>query len=243
MTKPDPHASLHLIPLDNSTPILLVAGAKFRIGRSPVHSDWVARFHPETPHNEILTNEIGRVHVVGAILGGWPLLTDGNGTEASINGSTFDGHPLAADVGTPVRRRGVLTLGEQFAVDVVPLLAESDDFAPGGHSKLGDGLADIHGAITFAPRRIEPVGRDAAWIFTRLDFTLRPSGGPAWLPLARENPAAFVRRDGSFALANMNLPGDVLTLNARSVKVGEVVPLADGETLRLGAREYSIEIL
>lgn len=241
MPNPDLNDSLHLIPHDDSTPILLVARAEFRLGRSPVHSDWIARFQPETPENEILTNELGRVHVVGEIRGGWPLLCDGNGTEASINGSTFDGHPLAAKVGTPVARRGVLTLGDEYAVDVVPLLADHDDFALGGPSKLGDGHADIHGAITFALRRIEPTLRDAVWIFTRLDFTLRPSGAPAWLPPQRENPAAFIRRDGRFWLANMNLPGEALVLNDHSVKVGEAVPLSAGETLWLGARKYSIE--
>ena len=232
---PDPHAALHLIPRDHSTPILLVAGAKFRLGRSPVHSDWVARFQPETPENEILTNEIGRVHVVGEILGGWPVLNDGNGAEASINGSTFDGQRLTADLGTPVRRRGVLTLGEQFALDVVPFLADADDIAP------GDGHAEIHGAITFAPRRIEPTLREAVWIFTRVDFAIRPSGGPAWLPLSRENPAAFLRRDGRFLLANMHLPGEALVLNEHVVSVGEIVPLSAGETLRIGARAYSLE--
>ena len=135
----------------------------------------------------------------------------------------------------------MLTLGDLFTVDVVPLFAEADDFAIGGQSKLGDGRADIHGAITFAPRRIEPTLRDAVWLFTRLDFALRPSGGPAWLPLKRENPAAFIRRDGGFALANMNLPGEALVLNNHSVKAGEVVPLSDGETLRIGARTYSLE--
>ena len=235
MTAPASDDSLQLIPHDDSTPIHLVARAQFRIGRSPAHSDWVARFQPETPENEILTNELGRVHLVGEVAGGRPVLRDGNGADVSINGSTFDGVPLAANAGTPVTRRGVLTLGELYAVDLVPLFEDADDFP-------GEGQSGVRGAIVFAPRRLEPTLRDAAWIFTRLDFTLRPGGGPAWLAPRRGNPAAFLRRDGRFWLANASLRSDGLWLGDRSVAAGETVPLAAGESLRLGAREYSIEI-
>ncbi len=239
---PTPYASLHLIPHDDSHPIHLVARAQFRIGRSPDHSDWIARFQPETPDNEILTNELGRVHVVGEILGGVPTLLDGNGSEASINGSTFDGEPLTAGDATSITRRGVLTLGELYAVDVIPLFANADDLPLEGRSDLGSGQGDLRGAIVFAPRRLEPTLRDAAWIFTRLDFALRPNGGPAWVVPQRGNPASFVRRDGCFWLVNTNLDVDALSLDDHNVTLGEAVPLSAGGLLRLGAREYSIEI-
>ena len=242
MNTPASDESLHLIPCDDSTPIHLVARAQFRIGRSPDHSDWIARFQPETPENEFLTNELGRVHVVGEIVGGQPVLRDGNGSEASINGSAFDGQALTAKSGTPVRRRGLLALGELYAVELVPLLAESDDFLVEGHPEWGGQQTEIHGAIVFAPVVLEPTLRDAAWIFTRLDFTLRPHGRPAWLPPKRGNPAAFLRCDGRFWLANVSLPDDAVRLGDHRITPGEAIPLAAGESLRLGAREYSIEI-
>ncbi len=237
-----PYDSLDLIPHDDSHPIRLVARAQFRIGRSPDHSDWIARFQPETPENEILTNELGRVHVIGEVLGGVPTLLDGNGSEASINGSTFDGEPLTAGDATSITRCGVLTLGEFYAVDVIPLSSNADDFAIDGQTDLGSSQSDLRGAIVFAPRLLEPTLRDAAWIFTRLDFALRPSGGPAWVASARGNPAAFVRRDGRLWLANTNLNDDSLWVDDQCVTLGEAVPLVAGESLRLGAREYSIEI-
>lgn len=238
-----PNDSLHLIPHDDATPIHLVARAQFRLGRSPHHSDWVARFQPETPENEILTNELGRVHLVGEIVAGRPVLRDGNGTDASINGSTFDGKKLAADAGTPVARRGVLTLGELYTVDLIPLFVETDDFSIEGHAESGMGASDVRGAIVFAPRRLEATLRDAVWIFTRVDFALRPGGGPAWLAPRRGNPAAFLRREGRFWLANTSLRGEALWIDDQCVTVGEAVPLHAGESLRLGPREYSIEIL
>ena len=235
-----PYDSLDLIPHDDSHPIRLVARPQFRVGRSPDHSDWITRFQPETPENEILTNELGRVHVVGEVLGGVPTLLDGNGSEASINGSTFDGEPLTAGDATSITRRGVLTLGEFYAVDVVPLFSNADDFAIEGDADAGG--SDIRGAIVFAPRRLEPTLLDAAWIFTRVDFALRLGGGPAWIAPLRGNPAAFVRRAGCVWLANTGLDGEELWLGDQCVTLGEAVPLAAGEVLRLGARVYSIEV-
>ena len=240
MTPPD-NDSLHLIPHDDSPPIHLVARAQFRIGRSPDHSDWVARFHPETPENEILTNELGRVHVVGEVVGGHPVLRDGNGHEASINGSAFDGLPLTSDEGTPVRVRGMLALGDLYAVDLVPLFAEADDFLIEAHPEWRGEHSDVHGAIVFAPRVMAPTRRDAVWLFTRLDFTLRPNGGPAWLPPQCGNPAAFLRCNGRFWLANARLSGDEMQLDHHRVAVGEAVSLSAGQTLRLGGRDYSID--
>jgi hypothetical protein len=238
----DSDATLRLVPYDDSTPIHLVARSQFRIGRSPDDADWIARFQPETPENEIFTNEIGRVHAIGEIIDGWATLRDGNGDEASINGSTLDGEPLTADAGTLVQQRGILTLGELYAVDLVPLFSEPGDFLIEGYFEWQEDMSDVHGAIVFAPRLLEPTLRDAVWIFTRLDFTLRPHGGPAWLRPQRGNPAAFLRCVGSFWLANAGLFGGELRVDERSVGVGEAVPLTGAQSLWLGAREYSIEI-
>ena len=243
-TNPQPadEATLRLIPEDDSPPIHLVARAQFRIGRSPDDADWITRFLPETDENLIFTNEIGRVHVLGEIIDGLATVRDGNGVDASINGSTFDGEKLTADAATLVQKRGVLTLGELYAVDLVPLFAEPGDFLLDGNPAAQAGGAQVCGAIVFAQRLFAPTLRDAAWIFTRLDFALRPDGGPAWLAPQRENSAAFLRRDGNFWLANMGLPVDALGLDGESIGTGEAVSLAGARSLRLGAREYAVEI-
>ena len=191
-----PNDCLRLTPFDESPCIHLIARPQFRIGRSPDHSDWVARFQPETPENEIFTNELGRVHVVGEIVRGQPALRDGNGTDPSINGSTFDRQFLTSTKAVPVRHRGLLTLGELYAIDLVPLFSEPDDFLVEGHPEWRGQQSEVHGAIVFAPRLFEPTLRDAAWLFTRLDFALRPTGGPAWLPPTPGNAAAFLRCNG-----------------------------------------------
>ena len=237
-----PNDSLRLTPYDDSPCIHLIARSQFRIGRSPVHSDWVARFQPETPDNEILTNELGRVHVIGEIIEGRPALRDGNGTDPSINGSTFNSQQLTVSAGIPVRRRGMLTLGELYAIDLVPFYSGPDDFLVEGRPEWRGQPSEVHGAIVFAPRLFEPTLRDAVWIFTRVDFTLRPTGGPAWLPPDPGNAAAFLRCNGEFWLVNANLPNTELNVDGRDLRNGDAVPLTTARSLRLGVREYSIEV-
>ena len=239
---PEPAESLYLTPTDESPCIHLIARPQFRIGRSPDHSDWVAQFQPDTPENQIFTNELGRVHVVGEIVQGRPALRDGNGTDPSINGSTFNHQPLNSNAGIPVRRRGMLTLGELYAIDLVPFFSERDDFLVEGLPEWRGQDADAHGAIVFAPRLFEPTIREAAWIFTRLDFALRPTGGPAWLAPDRENVATFLRCSGEFWLVNANLPHGELIVDGHDLSDGDAVPLTTARTLRLGAREYAIEL-
>ncbi len=242
MRMSEPTDSLRLTPHDESPPVHLIARSQFRIGRSPDDADWVARFQPETPENDVFTNEIGRVHIVGEIVQGRPALRDGNGTEPSINGSTFNGQPLTATAGVPVRRRGILTLGELYAIDLVPLFSVPDDFLVAGLPEWHNQPSALHGAIVFAPRLFEATLRDAVWIFTRLDFALRPTGGPAWLPPDPENVATFLRCNGEFWLVNANLPNGELIVDSHDLSDGDAVPLTTARTLRLGAREYSIAL-
>ena len=242
MTTPPPNDSLHLTPHDDSPCIHLVSRSQFRFGRSSDFSDWIARFQPETPENEILSNELGRVHVVGEIVAGRPVLRDGNGTDPSINGSTFDGEPLTSTTGIAVRHRGMLTLGEFYAIDLVPLFSEPDDFLVKGIPEWQDQHSEVHGAIVFSPRLFEPTLRDAVWLFTRLDFALRPTGGPAWLAPDPGNGASFLRCNGEFWLVNASLPHDELVVDGHTLSDGGAVPLTAAKTVRLGAREYSIDL-
>ncbi len=242
MTTPALHDSLRLTPTDDSPGIHLIARAQFRIGRSGAHSDWIARFQPENADNEILSNELGRVHVVGEISDGHAVLRDGNGTDPSINGSGFDGHPLSASEPTAVRRRGLVTLGEFYAIELIPHFSEPGDFLVEGLPEWRGQAPEISGAIVFAPCLLEPTLRDAAWLFTRLDFALRPTGGPAWLPPGAKSPATFLRCNGEFWLVNARLPMGELCVDSLELRDGDAVPLTAARTLRLGAREYSVEV-
>lgn len=233
-----PGQVLRLIPRDASMPIRLCARARFCIGRSLAEADLPTRFHPKTPDNETRTHQIGRVHVCGEIIDGQPTLRDGNGTAASENGSTLDEWPLAHDRATPILQSGVLTLAGHFALAVVPHLAPMDDFAIETLPTIAGGRApELRGAIIFARCDGEPLLRESVWLFTRVDFTLGQDDRVIWLPPGKGNHAAFLRIGGCFWLVNANLGGETASLG-----VGEAAPLTAGQTLRLGAREYSVEI-
>lgn len=233
---------LRLMPHDDSAPIRLVARAQFRIGRSIHHADLITRIQPDTPENDERTNLLGRIHVFGEIIDGHPTLRDGNGTGPSMNGSTFGGNPLTSSAPMQVERRGVLTLGEHFSVVVIPRL----DATGGLHFENGSGPSDAahtpRGAITFGPTTAEPTLLDAVWLFTRVDFALRPGGSPAWLPPADGNPGSFLHRGGCFWLCNASLPHHAVQSGDHPIDHGYAAPLDPSVPLRLGTKYYSVEI-
>ena len=238
---------LRLIPGGAAPPIHLVARPQFRIGRSHTQADWIARIQPATPENERRTNNLSRVHVLGELSGGKPALRDGNGEHASVNGSTFDALPLAADQLTPVRHEALLRLGEHFTLKVLPLLAAGDDFlvenlAEWSGFGRGEPVPEPHGAVVFAPPAVEPIQQEAVWMFTRLDFCLRRLGGLEWMPPSRKNPASFLRYGGCFWLVNAGLPTGAVRLGVDTLERGEAAPLTSGQTLQLGAERFTLEL-
>ena len=246
---------LTLAPRDGGRPIRLVARTQFRIGRSRAEADLLTRFLPETPENARRTHELGRVHVFGEIIGGEPTLRDGNGTGPSANGSTFDGHPLAADAPVRVRRRGVLDLAGRYGFEVIPQFATGENFVVEnltdwiGASRLGFGsatgmspLLGPRGAIVFAARAEQPFVRDAVWLFTRVDFTLDEDGGLVWQTSARKNPAAFLHLGGCFWIVNAGMSRDLARVSERLLAPGEAAPLGTDVSLRLGTGEFQVEV-
>ena len=241
---------LRLIPRDVSAPVRLVARSPFRIGRSVAEADLVTRLLPKTPENDKLTHQLGRVHVCGEIIGGEPTLRDGNGTGSSANGSTFDAHPLDANLPRPVRQRGVLDLAGRFAFQVIPHAAQEDFVIENlpmlsGAAQSGFGSAirkSPLGAIVFAACAEQPFVRDAVWLFTRVDFDLGKNDGPVWLPPSRNNPASFLRIGGCFWIVNAALPAGKVRLDKAALAPGEAAPLGAGAVLRLNAREFAIEV-
>ena len=244
---------LMLTPNDGGMRIRLVARTEFRIGRSRAEADLLTRFLPETPENATRTHELGRVQVLGEIIGGEPALRDGNGTRPSANGSTFDGHPLDANSPRPVRQRGVLDLAGRFSFEVIPQFAAAEDFAienlaawkdGAARSNFGSatGMSPLLGAVTFAARAEQPFVRDAVWLFTRVDFSLGENDALVWLPPSRNNPAAFLRSDGGFWIVNAALPAGRVHLDKTTLAPGDAAPLVAGASLRLNTREFALEI-
>lgn len=243
-----PGSIFRLTPRDISfTPIQLIARPVFRIGRSLYHADFVTRVLPETPENEKLTKEIGRVHAIAELSGDAITLRDGNGEQASINGSIFEGKALSADRLTFVKNRGVLMLYRNYELEIVPMLGSTDlgwqidnegDWA--GPTAAQPAL---RGAVVFQPKRNQPSLRQAAWLFSRLDFALTPRGDVTWCesgsPLSQ---GSFAYYRGCFWLITFAPPPGTIFVNNVEIPPDSAVPLAAGQPVQIGPGNYVAEV-
>ena len=84
--------------------------------------------------------------------------------------------------------------------------------------------------------------RETVWLFTRVDFTLGQDDRPMWLPPMRNNPAAFLRLGDCVWLLNASVRSETLRLDSRPLAASEAAPLTTGQSLRLGAREFRVEV-
>jgi len=242
-----PSTILRLTPRDVSfAPIHLFARNAFKIGRSLYHADFITRILPETADNEKLTKEIGRVHVLLERNGSEITVRDGNGEQPSVNGSRLDGATLTHDRPAPITKKSVVSLYRNYELEIVPLLSAYDrgcEIAneadwPGSDA----GPVPINGAIVFHPMHEQPSLRQAAWIFTRLDFALSPRGDIAWCDAgSSSSQGSFLHYRGNFWIANFQLPSDVLTINRLNIPPGSIVPLVGHQAIALGPGNYVVE--
>jgi hypothetical protein len=242
-----PGTMLKLIPSDiTNVPVHVIARPQFKIGRSLYQADFIARVLPETPENEKLTKEIGRVHVTAELKGGRLVLFDGNGAQPSVNGSSFGGATLSAERPTPLEGPGMLALFKNYELDVLPLLTAADtgwDLAneaawPGP----GASSTTQRGAVVFTPRRNQPMLRKAVWLFTRLDFTLGTGGEIVWVEAGSpQSGATFFHHRGQFWLANFALP-EPPNVAGTALSANVAAPLVSGQSLVLGPGRYTVEV-
>ncbi len=242
-----PGTMLKVTPGDiTCVPIHLIARPKFKIGRSLYQADFIARVLPETPDNEKLTKEIGRVHVLAEMVEDRLFLRDGNGEQASVNGSSFDGKPLSAEEVLPLDHPGVLALYRNYEMSVEPLHEVHDLGWKIVNEKEWHGPNEpdpaVRGAVAFRPRRGQTMLRNAVWIFTRLDFSVSEKGEPRWVEAGGpESEASFLHHRGQFWLANFSL-SKAPVLEGVNLEPNQTAPLTNGQVLLLGAGRYTIEI-
>jgi hypothetical protein len=238
---------LRFTPHDVSfTPVHLFARTTFKIGRSLYHADFITRVLPETAENEKLTKEIGRVHVLLERRGSAITVQDGNGEHASVNGSRLDNAPLTHEHPVPVTGKCVLSLYRNYEIEIAPLFGafdlgceitnEADWAGPDAPE------TPISGAIVFHPLNNQPSLRQAAWIFTRLDFGLSARGDVTWCDAGSPgSQGSFLYHRGHFWIANFQLPTGSLTVNRLEIPHGGVVPLVGHQSITLGPGNYVVE--
>jgi hypothetical protein len=243
-----PATILRLTPRDISfTPIHLFARPSFKIGRSPYHADFVARVLPETAENEKLTKEIGRVHVLLEQNGNQLTIRDGNGEQASVNGSLLDNAPLAADSPAPLTGKAVVSLYRNYELEVIPHLGSYDRGCEitneGDWPGPEPATPSIQGGVVFRPLNNQTLLRQSAWIFTRLDFTLTSEGNIEWCDAGiPSSQSAFLHHRGHFWIANFQLPPGSLSINGADISPGTIAPLVGQQALTLGPGQYAVEV-
>ena len=228
--------------------IHLTARPRFLIGRSGAMADFVARVLPETDMNNARTNRLSRIHAFAEIEDGQVVVRDGNGTGPSLNGSFLDGQPLTPNSATILPHRARLLLGEEYALDLIPLkLIEPPDWkitnldawnGPPEKPPLAP-----YAAVVCEAAEGHGLSRQSVWLFAEAGFGLDTAGRLVWDTRGRgSSPAAFQFHRGCFWLRNHSLAAPIFIGKDIALGWGEIVPLVPGQTVRLGADDFTIHI-
>ena len=245
---PDPGLGLILTPEDPATPAIhLVARPQFTIGRSLQSADFITRFLPESAANNALTDRLSRIHVVAENTGGRLLVRDGNGSSPSVNGSRLDGRLVSPDHPLPISHRAILSLGDEYFLEIIPLLHPTPREWPPGQLAAWPGAdsppREPLGALVCEPRNGQPLIRRSVWLFSEIGFGTDASGRIVWdTRAAGESPAAFHHHRGCFWLRNHSFAAASLAIGGTALAAGQVAPIATGQTVLLGAARFTAEI-
>jgi hypothetical protein len=233
---------------ESAVSIRLAARQKFTVGRSAAMADFVARVLPENEVNNARTNRLSRVHTLLELSEGQIALRDGNGTGPSLNGSYLDDQPLTPNRPTMLAHRGRLVLGNEFALDLIPLPLDSAPPLQIENLQAWTGPAEKKTSPPCRALVCEPVdghivSRHGIWLFSEVGFGLDAAGRVVWDTRGRcASPADFHYFHGCFWLRNDWLPGSIFSVNDVALNPGDIVPLLPGQTIRIGNHTFAAHI-
>jgi hypothetical protein len=244
-----PGQVLTLNPLDRSScPIRLVARPRFNIGRSAQQADFVSRLMPENETNNVLTNRLSRIHTFLELEDGGMRARDGSGSGPSLNGSFLDGERLSPEIASPLTHRSLLRLGREYSMELVPVYAHAPREVAISNLEAWRGLGQKlpeggpAGALVCLPADGHPPVRESVWLFSQAGFGLNASEHLVWDTRGHSvSPAAFHFLRGCFWLSNHSLPETALACENVPLLRDEIVPLAPGQVVRLGAHTFTAE--
>jgi hypothetical protein len=225
-----------------------VSRARLTIGRSAALADFVARILPENETNDARTNRLSRIHALLEIADGQVVARDGNGSSPSLNGSFLDGQALMPSHPTVLSNRARLVLGQEYALDLIPLkMAEprgweiANSAAWNGPAERSP-LAPLAALVCQTAEGHVP-SCHSVWLFSEAGFGLDAAGRIVWDTRGcGKSPAAFHYYRGCFWLRNESLAEPVLAGADTVLGRGEILPLAPGKTIRLGSHVFTVHI-
>lgn len=248
-----PHATVTVKPLGRAAhatllrlrpaskgalPVHVSARPCLRIGRSSRTNDILTRFLPETPANAKLTDRLGRVHVLGRRVNGWPCFWDGDGRCPSVNGAWLDEERLDGEAGTRSAQESCLRLGREYRLQVTCLDEESVALEIRGE-RPATGPANRGCTVIFSASG-QPPTRLVAWLGGSVGLQIA-GHGLAWNHAgAACSDAALLHADGGFWLANLALPHDSIRIDGAPVAPGCAAALREGQEIAMGAARYRV---
>src|SRR5208283_3967319 len=104
-----------------------------------------------TTDNDARTRHLSKVHVVCSSASPVPTIRDAG----SANGSSFDGQTLRMTLGEPLDRRGLLRIGADYLLDVMPAPPNYETTPPISNLRFWAGPPEcpphLRGAVRFLP--------------------------------------------------------------------------------------------
>jgi hypothetical protein len=228
--------------------IHLTTRPRFTIGRSATMADFVTRVLPENETNNARTNRLSRIHTLLEVANGQITARDGNGNGPSLNGSSLDGEALTPNHPTTLPLRARLVLGEEYALDLIPLARKEPPDWEIVNLEAWNGPAEKAPLAQYAALVCEPAGghvlsQHGVWLFSEAGFGLDAAGRIIWDTRGRgASPAVFQYFRGCFWLRNHSLPEPVLIGSDTALGRGEVLPLASGQSIRLGTHDFRVYV-
>jgi hypothetical protein len=223
--------------------ICLIARSDFAIGRSREESDFVTWFWPRNEVHDVKTRRISKKHC-SLVLTGQDIFV----RNITTTGRTLlDGEEVAKDEGLPLKEGGVLDLSGAYFLEVTRFpsalpggLAISNlDLWPGRHSAE---MPAVKGCIRFLPVAPHVLPQNSTWLLT--DGTFGQSRiNPILLELKGLAPiqGRFHYRHGIFWIESF-VDNGAVQIEGQALRPGSIVPLAMGQSVRLGEREFRVAL-
>ena len=247
VAQPGKALRLNRVAAESPEQVAVYVGNSFRIGRLG-HVQLVTRFLPRNKANDTKSKRLSKVHVTAKCEGKQILLFDGDGrrtkASGSANGSTFQTRALSPTSPLPLVESGELQLARVYSIKVIPLLRETNEVSL--IANLNDWIGSIteaapllNGVIVFTPKERSEVDV-TLWLFSAATFGVTESTLNFTVPTGEPTIGALRYLGGCFWIEQKS--PEALLVNDLRLGIGEIAPLATGQTVEVKGIKYAVNI-
>ena len=226
----------------------LVARPLFRLGRARKEVDLLTWFWPRDAEQDEKTKRLSKVHAIAELGPTGEIVVRDAG---SANFTSFEGTALIGEKSAPLDHRGVLVLGNDYQIEIVPhassvsggLRVVNEDAWPGPPATLAAVPEQVRrGCVSFRPVNSEPALHLALWLFTDAKFGSHPGNALVFAdPSMIGVQGRFHYYREQFWLEAFD-GGSGLRVDEHVLAPGELVPLATGQKVLLGSVVFEANV-